>query len=428
MKKSLFFALFACVALAFVSCNPGGEDPNAVTGITVTPAEISLVPGDEARLSVAATPAGATFSADSVVWVSSDTNVVVVNSKGGIKAVGYGKANVTATYGELSAACAVWVKTYYESLSFTNAIVWDMDTTYFGGEVYDIETADGSQTFKCYLAMAELMICSDGFIVNNEGYLDGGTLATYITMYAPMYYGSKYLNPEVGGVQFSLGEWGLAELPADSVKAHIGAPGKVNEEVYLTYMNAALQSLNQGDAQMFQMYMMLAGGYEYQDLPIAISGTTMVTMEYDVDPETNEGGYYSSYIPDGIITTPREFTDELLKYAKNNGHDITITKEGMYPEFILDGVEYSAMRSGRWHTVHCHMLHPELAEPENVTGKKKVILQLIARLIPLILIILIEILLMLSGLITQEVSVIFWILVIIVLVAFWYPYKGKKDY
>ena len=302
MKKSLFFALFACVALAFVSCNPGGEDPNAVTGITVTPAEISLVPGDEARLSVAATPAGATFSADSVVWVSSDTNVVVVNSKGGIKAVGYGKANVTATYGELSAACAVWVKTYYESLSFTNAIIWDVDTTYFGGEVYDIETADGSQTFKCYLAMAELRICSDGFIVNNEGYLDGGTLATYITMYAPMYFGSKYLNPEAGGVQFSLGEWGLAELPADSVKSHIGAPGKVNEEVYLTYMNAALQAYNQGDAQMFQMYMMLAGGYEYQDLPIAISGTTMITMEYDVDPETNEGGYYSTPIPDGIIT------------------------------------------------------------------------------------------------------------------------------
>jgi hypothetical protein len=300
MKKSLFFALFACVALAFVSCNPG-EDPNAVTGITVTPAEISLVPGDEARLSVAATPAGATFSADSVVWVSSDTNVVVVNSKGGITAVGYGKANVTATYGELSAVCAVWVKTYYESLSFTNAIIWDMDTTYFGGEVYDVESADG-QTFKCYLAMAELMICSDGFIVNNEGYLDGGTLATYITMYAPMYFGTKYLNPEAGGVQFSLREWGLAELPADSVKAHIGAPGKVNEEVYLTYMNAALQSLNQGDAQMFQMYMMLAGGYEYQDLPIAISGTTMTTMEYDVDPETNEGGYYSTPIPDGIIT------------------------------------------------------------------------------------------------------------------------------
>ena len=54
---------------------------------------------------------------------------------------------------------------------------------------------------------------------------------------------------------------------------------------------------------------------------------------------------------------------KLLKYAKNYGHDITITKEGMYPEFILDGVEYSAMRiSGRWHTVHCQMIHPELAE------------------------------------------------------------------
>ena len=28
----------------------------------------------------------------------------------------------------------------------------------------------------------------------------------------------------------------------------------------------------------------------------------MITMEYDVDPETNEGGYYSTLIPDGIIT------------------------------------------------------------------------------------------------------------------------------
>ena len=301
MKKSLFFALFACVALAFVSCNQG-EDPNAVTGITVTPAEISLVPGDEARLSVAATPAGATFSADSVVWVSSDTSVVVVNSKGGITAVGYGKANVTATYGELSAACAVWVKTYYESLSFTNAIIWDMDTTYFGGEVYDVETRDGSQTFKCYLAMAELRICSDGFIVNNEGYLDGGTLATYITMYAPMYFGTKYLNPEAGGVQFSLGEWGLAELPADSVKVHIGAPGKVNEEVYLTYMNAALQSYNQGDAQMFSTYLALAGGYEYPELPVALTGSTMTTMEWTVDPASGKEGYGSYPIPDGIIT------------------------------------------------------------------------------------------------------------------------------
>lgn len=134
------------------------------------------------------------------------------------------------------------------------------------------------------------------------------------------------------------------------------------------------------------------------------------------------------FYPEGIITTPREFTNELLIYAKNYGHDITITKEGMYPEFILDGVEYSAMRiSGRWHTVHCQMIHPELAEPENVTGKKKVILQLIARLIPLIFIILIGIFLMLSGVLT-DISVVFWIVMIIVLIAFWYPYKGKKDY
>ena len=300
MKKSLFFALIACVALVFVGCDQ--NDPNKLTGIALAPAELAMVPGDEFRLSVSPTPSTATLDATvAVVWESSDTTVAVVNDKGVVTAVGYGKANVTATYGEFKGVCAVWVKTYYENLSFTNAIVWDVDTTAFGGEVHEITTSDGSETFNCYLAMAELWLCADGFYINESGYLDGGQYASYITVYAPMYYGTKYLNPEKGGVQFSLGTWKLENLPADSVNAHIGTPGTLNEEAYMTYMDYALQKYNEGDGQGFSTYLMLAGGYQYPGLPQAIVGATMTTMEYSVD-ESGEGGYTYSYIPDGIVT------------------------------------------------------------------------------------------------------------------------------
>ena len=151
-----------------------------------------------------------------VTWVSSDTSVVVVNDKGTITAVGYGKANVTATCGEFTGVCSVWVKTYYENLAFTNAVLYDLDTLAFGGEVHEVITSDSSDTWNCYLAMAELWLCADGFYVNNDGYFEGGTYASYITVKAPMYYGTPYLNPDKDrGVQFILGEWKLENLEID---------------------------------------------------------------------------------------------------------------------------------------------------------------------------------------------------------------------
>lgn len=302
MKKSLFTALIAIVALVFVGCET--NDPNKLTGIALKPTELNMVPGEEFRLSVNPTPSTATLDATvAVVWESSDTTVAVVNDKGVVTAVGYGKANVTATYGEFTGVCAVWVKTYYENLSFTNAIVWNVDTTAFGGEVHEITTSDSSETFNCYLTMAELWLCADGFYINESGGLDGSELASYIKVYAPMWYGTKYLNPEKGGVQFSLGTWKLENLPADSVNAHIGTPGTLNEEAYMSYMDAALQYYNAGDGQMFSTYLALIGGYVNYPAgwPVAIQGATMTTLQYTVG-EDGSGGYSYSYMPDGIVT------------------------------------------------------------------------------------------------------------------------------
>ena len=65
--------------------------------------------------------------------------------------------------------------------------------------------------------------------------------------------------------------------------------------------------------------------------------------------------------PDTMCGTPQEFTLELCKYANENNLDLVITKEGMTPEFTIDGIEYTAYRSsGRFGiSIHCEMKHPE---------------------------------------------------------------------
>lgn len=77
-----------------------------------------------------------------------------------------------------------------------------------------------------------------------------------------------------------------------------------------------------------------------------------------------------TFIPDDAVTNPREFINALLAYAKEKNLNLVITKEGMYPEFEIDGVEYRAERNyGRAYRVpvaviHCEMIHPELYETE----------------------------------------------------------------
>ena len=78
-----------------------------------------------------------------------------------------------------------------------------------------------------------------------------------------------------------------------------------------------------------------------------------------------------SFTPDVPCGTPREFTDELLKYADQENLDIIITKEGMSPHFLMNGIEYRAYRtSGRFGiTIHCEMIHPEDYIPEGMSAR-----------------------------------------------------------
>lgn len=67
------------------------------------------------------------------------------------------------------------------------------------------------------------------------------------------------------------------------------------------------------------------------------------------------------FIPQGSINTPQEFTAALQAYAEENGMQLTLTKEGMYPEFSLDGIAYKAYRNqGKYRDeICCDAVHPE---------------------------------------------------------------------
>ena len=81
-----------------------------------------------------------------------------------------------------------------------------------------------------------------------------------------------------------------------------------------------------------------------------------------------------TFIPDQAVTDPREFTEALFAYAEKNSLNLVITKESMYPEFTIDGIEYTAervynaVRGIPVSTIRCKVKYPkdfELDVPEN---------------------------------------------------------------
>ncbi len=77
-----------------------------------------------------------------------------------------------------------------------------------------------------------------------------------------------------------------------------------------------------------------------------------------------------TFLPDDAVTTSGEFTLALCRYARENNLDLVITKESMYPEFTIDGIEYTAerfyTRAGfvPVATIRCTAVHPEELEPQ----------------------------------------------------------------
>lgn len=85
-----------------------------------------------------------------------------------------------------------------------------------------------------------------------------------------------------------------------------------------------------------------------------------------------------SFIPDEVVTTPREFTDALLAYALEQHLNLTVTSESMRPTFTIDGIEYTAellyrrtLYTPAFTNVLCRATHPEELEVKEVPTSRR---------------------------------------------------------
>lgn len=89
-----------------------------------------------------------------------------------------------------------------------------------------------------------------------------------------------------------------------------------------------------------------------------------------------------TFLPDDAVTTPQEFSAALFQYARDNGLELVITKESMYPEFTINGVEYTAQRNYTAvrgcpvASIACEVLHPKDFEPQDVSPIRRCIQRL----------------------------------------------------
>lgn len=93
MKKSLFFALIACVALVFVGCEPPVPPVDYTVKISAT--ELTMELGKSDKLTAVVTPTPATTYP--LVWTSSNPEIATVNASGIVEAVSLGTATITVT-------------------------------------------------------------------------------------------------------------------------------------------------------------------------------------------------------------------------------------------------------------------------------------------------------------------------------------------
>lgn len=101
------------------------------------------------------------------------------------------------------------------------------------------------------------------------------------------------------------------------------------------------------------------------------------------------------FMPDSMCMNPSEFTEELCKFANKKHLNLVITKEGMYPEFAIDGIEYEAERefSRYGAVIHCHMKYFDEIVPLEMPKKKYKQMSMFHKLLPLAIVAIVLVLL-----------------------------------
>ena len=126
--------------------------PNVkVQSVTLSQQSLTMYAGDKATLIATVLPSDATDKL--VEWSSSNNNVVTVDANGAVKAVGYGKATITVTSIENSAAKATCEVQVYEhstgvQLSATSLEMYVGENATLTAQTLPLSTSDGRLEWK----------------------------------------------------------------------------------------------------------------------------------------------------------------------------------------------------------------------------------------------------------------------------------------
>ena len=103
------------IACCLYSCKPVEAPFQETTGVTLTPASVSIFPGDAVTLEAAVAPSNATSTL--LTWTSSDSKVASVDNWGRVTGVAPGSCVITAktASGGYTATCNVTVKPIAET-------------------------------------------------------------------------------------------------------------------------------------------------------------------------------------------------------------------------------------------------------------------------------------------------------------------------
>ena len=342
MKKVLFMAAAVLgLSLTFMGCDPtnnggnnGGNSDATVTGLTVRPAELTLLVNDEpVRLSYVTEPEGVKVN---LVWESSDETVATVSEDGTVTPMGTGTANITATVKdtEVKGVCQVKVTSLEENLVFTECflglIAEDEDSTV----VYDHKTLG---KLNVHVGLGRIQLFTEGLYFNASGHLDGASQGGYIYFTSPIaiaYAADNKDNPAMAaypnGVSFSLGSYYISNaIPTTThtfsmtnyaseeggiinvdiimdekgmINDHYCLPTVVNNEAFMNRMTAWQTDFNEHKSFTDENYENFAyAGIEGFD------GPTLQLLQYTVEEEGSEGysaypDWLWNYMPNGIIT------------------------------------------------------------------------------------------------------------------------------
>jgi len=309
------------------------EKPIAVTGVTVSPESLSLIPGETGIIAANVLPENATNK--SVAWSSNNTGVAEVNQKGEVTALapGHAKISVFTQDGNFEAVCSVTVLVPVTGVSLNHTtytieegnqfqlmatvepedatnknVLWSssdesavtvnenglVNAMEPGVVTITVETEDGGFTAACTVTVTEKVIPVTGVEIDPRLPMTIGTTSTLETTVLPE-------NATDKRITWSSNNTGVATV-------------NENGEVTAVGVGSAIVTVTTVD-----------GGFtatcDVSVYPISVTGVTVSPASLVLDP--GESAQLTATI------TPKDATNTNVTWSSSNSRNVSVDQNGL---------------------------------------------------------------------------------------------------